>query len=118
MPNSCSRFRNRPSQCRVPGLIDRRSDFLCVLTTLREMVFPQRRKAAKKRLQEGGEAMTQLDLQKNKLSRGICSLSLVIVLIAAPFARIAAQQPARDVAKVSARPTRDWVRDGVIYEIY
>ena len=28
------------------------------------------------------------------------------------------QQPARDVSKESARPVRDWVRDGVIYEIY
>ena len=27
-------------------------------------------------------------------------------------------QPARDVSKESARPVRDWVRDGVIYEIY
>jgi cyclomaltodextrinase len=30
----------------------------------------------------------------------------------------AAQQPARDVSKESARATRDWVRDGVVYEIY
>ena len=29
-----------------------------------------------------------------------------------------AQQPARDFSKVQARSTRDWVRDGVIYEIY
>src|SRR5229473_983252 len=55
---------------------------------------------------------------KTTSSRGISCVSLVIVLIAASFARIAAQQPTRDVAKESARPTRDWVRDGVIYEIY
>jgi cyclomaltodextrinase / maltogenic alpha-amylase / neopullulanase len=30
----------------------------------------------------------------------------------------ATQQPARDVSKESARPTRDWVRDGVVYEIF
>ena len=55
--------------------------------------------------------------QKNKWLRSWC-VSLGIVLIASTLARTAAQQPARDVAKESARPTRDWVRDGVIYEIY
>jgi len=30
----------------------------------------------------------------------------------------APQQPARDVSKESARPVREWVRAGVIYEIY
>ena len=29
-----------------------------------------------------------------------------------------AQQPARDVSKAQARPSREWVRDGVVYEIY
>src|SRR6476620_2410129 len=29
-----------------------------------------------------------------------------------------AQQPLRDVSKEQARSSRDWVRDGVIYEIY
>src|SRR5512132_1194090 len=29
-----------------------------------------------------------------------------------------AQQPASDVSKEQARPTSDWVRDGVVYEIY
>ena len=29
-----------------------------------------------------------------------------------------AQPSARDVSKESARATRDWVRDGVVYEIY
>src|SRR5215813_4927515 len=29
-----------------------------------------------------------------------------------------AQQSSRDVSQLSARPVRDWVRDGVIYEIY
>ena len=40
-----------------------------------------------------------------------------LLLASTPF-RIAAQQPARDVSKQSARPSRDWVRDGVVYEIY
>src|ERR1041385_1919019 len=31
---------------------------------------------------------------------------------------VVAPQSARDVSKEAARPTRDWVRDGVIYEIY
>ena len=29
-----------------------------------------------------------------------------------------AQQPAREVSKAQARPSREWVRDGVVYEIY
>jgi cyclomaltodextrinase len=29
-----------------------------------------------------------------------------------------AQQPSRDISKAQARSTRDWVRDGVVYEIY
>ena len=46
-------------------------------------------------------------------------LFLAILLIFGSISyRSAAQQPARDVAKEPARPTRDWVRDGVIYEIY
>src|SRR6266404_3612943 len=42
----------------------------------------------------------------------------IVFLFASNSYRSAAQQPARDVAKESARPARDWVRDGVIYEIY
>ena len=45
-----------------------------------------------------------------------------IYLIAAVFlacaAQVSAQQPERDVSKEPARQTRNWVRDGVIYEIY
>jgi glycosidase len=48
--------------------------------------------------------------------RGIHCASLIIVLIAASFG--SAQQTARNVANEAARPTREWVRDGVIYEIY
>ena len=43
---------------------------------------------------------------------------LASLLVAGCCQGIAAQQPARDVSKESARPTRNWVRDGVVYEIY
>lgn len=51
------------------------------------------------------------------------SLLLIIALMLAPgfYGSAAAQKSARsddDVSKKSARPVRDWVRDGVIYEIY
>lgn len=39
-------------------------------------------------------------------------------IVAMGFYQTSAQQPARDVSKESARATRDWVRDGVVYEIY
>src|SRR5437773_4334579 len=49
--------------------------------------------------------------------------SLTLLLIAAVFVASSlrtspAQQPARDLSKVSARSAREWVRDGIIYEIY
>jgi glycosidase len=40
------------------------------------------------------------------------------VLIALCCQAIAAQEPSGDVSKLQARPSRDWVRDGVVYEIY
>ncbi|HXM34194.1 MAG TPA: alpha-amylase family glycosyl hydrolase [Pyrinomonadaceae bacterium] len=61
--------------------------------------------------------MTQLDFQKSKWSGGIWCAALVTVLVASSFGWTTAQQP-RDLAKEPARPTRDWVRDGIIYEIY
>jgi glycosidase len=48
-----------------------------------------------------------------KLLSALLSISLLVGTIAQPV-----QQPARDVSKETARPVRDWVRDGVIYEIY
>lgn len=45
-------------------------------------------------------------------------LLLTMFVVGSSSSRIDAQQPARDVAKESARTTRDWVRDGVVYEIY
>ena len=56
-------------------------------------------------------------LIKQTRSFPIVFLSLLIGLAAWPDL-ITAQQPARDVSTQSARPTRDWVRDGVVYEIY
>ncbi len=47
----------------------------------------------------------------------ILSLGLAL-LIASSFLSGTAQQPALDVSNQQARPARDWVRDGVIYEIY
>ena len=41
-----------------------------------------------------------------------------ILLFASPFYQSSAQQSARDVSREQARSSRDWVRDGVIYEIY
>ncbi len=46
------------------------------------------------------------------------STFFVLLLLTCGPSSIAAQQPERDVSKESARPVRDWVRDGVIYEIY
>lgn len=45
-------------------------------------------------------------------------LFLALAIFAAGAHRSAAQQPARDVSKEPARSTREWVRDGVVYEIY
>ncbi len=42
----------------------------------------------------------------------------LVLLVASSSCHSTAQQSARDVSKEPARPTREWVRDGVIYEIY
>jgi cyclomaltodextrinase len=49
---------------------------------------------------------------------GKSELMAIVLIIASHGFGFAAQQPARDVSKEQARPTRDWVRDGVVYEIY
>jgi cyclomaltodextrinase len=47
------------------------------------------------------------------------SLHLLVLLLAVFAQGVALAQPSsRDVSGESARPTRDWVRDGVVYEIY
>src|SRR6267142_1813827 len=43
---------------------------------------------------------------------------LGLVLILACLFGTTAQRPSQDVSKEQARATRDWVRDGVTYEIY
>jgi cyclomaltodextrinase len=48
----------------------------------------------------------------------IKTLILAAVLIATYSLGTAYQQLPRDFSKEPARPTRDWVRDGVVYEIY
>ena len=50
--------------------------------------------------------------------RAIACLLAFTIAASSFFGGSAAQQPARDVSKLPARATRDWVRDGVIYEIY
>jgi len=45
-------------------------------------------------------------------------LLLAVFLVALCSSRIGAQQPASDFSKEPARATRDWVRDGVVYEIF
>ena len=42
----------------------------------------------------------------------------VLLTVALLVGSSVSQQPARDVSKESARQVREWVRDGVIYEIY
>src|SRR6185369_2904800 len=46
------------------------------------------------------------------------SAFLITLLLPASSFLSASQQAGRDVSKETARPVRDWVRDGVIYEIY
>lgn len=53
-----------------------------------------------------------------QLTRSSQILFLALAIFATGAHRSLAQQPARDVSKESARATRDWVRDGVVYEIY
>jgi glycosidase len=51
-------------------------------------------------------------------SRRIAALLLGVVMLVYSAARLRAQQPARDFAKQSARPAREWVRSGIIYQIF
>lgn len=52
------------------------------------------------------------------LSQKIKFALLASILIAACCQEIATQGSSRNVSKMQARTTRDWVRDGVVYEIY
>lgn len=53
-----------------------------------------------------------------RMSQSLKTLLLITVLLAVCSYGSTAQQPSRDISRQQARPTRDWVRDGVIYEIY
>jgi cyclomaltodextrinase / maltogenic alpha-amylase / neopullulanase len=53
-----------------------------------------------------------------KSSIGRSFLAALLLFVPAQWAVIPAQQPARDLSQTRARPTQDWVRDGVIYEIF
>src|SRR5882724_7069836 len=56
-------------------------------------------------------------MMKNSLSTKLVLAGLVLLILAHGVS-VAAQQPERDVSKESARSSRDWVRDGVVYEIF
>ncbi len=53
-----------------------------------------------------------------RLTRTFQFAFLVLAILSVGSHRGFAQQPARDVSKEQARVPRDWVRDGVIYEVY
>src|SRR5438067_2993050 len=55
---------------------------------------------------------------RSKSCREICSFLAAIILATASTTSAPAQQPVRDLSKERARASRDWVRDGVIYQIY
>lgn len=42
----------------------------------------------------------------------------IVFIVTVGFCEVPAQQPLRDVSKGQARSSPDWVRDGVVYEIY
>src|SRR5215203_4968973 len=69
--------------------------------------LPQRRKGAK--------VFLWFSFAPLRLCARTALLLLIFLLLSSS---IATQQASRDVSKESARPVRDWVRDGVIYEIY
>jgi len=58
-----------------------------------------------------------MSVMKNSLSTRFVLAGLVLFILAPGFS-VAAQKPARDVSKLSARSSRDWVRDGVVYEVF
>lgn len=53
-----------------------------------------------------------------KISPSFLSAFLVLTLVISGLFDIRAAQSSRDVSKESSRAVREWVRDGVIYEIY
>src|SRR6476659_8377048 len=63
-------------------------------------------------------------LRTHPLPRGgtdciqVCLAIFLLLCLVGQSSSALAQTPVRDVSKEPARTTRDWVRDGVIYEIY
>ncbi|HEX8889042.1 MAG TPA: alpha-amylase family glycosyl hydrolase [Pyrinomonadaceae bacterium] len=73
-----------------------------------------------KRETESAKAMFSRESHKQSarlFSASLCAL-LSLSIFAASSLQLRAQDAARDVSKESARATRAWVRDGVIYEIF
>lgn len=60
----------------------------------------------------------KLHLKRTHWSHRCLSLLLLLALIGPSLRTTAAPQSARDVSKLSARPAREWVRDGIIYQIF
>src|SRR5712692_5324303 len=58
-----------------------------------------------------------VEIETRTWKRGLPCLLISAVFVASSLS-VASAQAARDFSKLSARPVRDWVRDGVIYEIY
>lgn len=56
-------------------------------------------------------------IMSKSLRSSLCVL-LATVMVLATLHSAAGQQPSRDVSNESARQSRDWVRDGVVYEIF
>ncbi len=76
--------------------------------------FPHIRRQSR----QGTLAAIEIFMQLQKLNRlsGIALLSTAVFAVS--FQTAIAQVAPGDFSKLSARPARDWVRDGVIYEIY
>ncbi|HET6670480.1 MAG TPA: alpha-amylase family glycosyl hydrolase [Pyrinomonadaceae bacterium] len=55
---------------------------------------------------------------REDLGHTIKAFLLASILIAACCQEISPQEVARNVSKLPARSTHDWVRDGVVYEVY
>src|SRR5260370_875871 len=58
------------------------------------------------------------DLKMDKWKRRVPALLLAVIVAAASSGFALAQQPAKDLSKLPARPARAWVRDSVIYQIF
>jgi len=62
------------------------------------------------------QGTVKVKMQRKKWSRGFLGWAIVVGLLISTTGR--AQQSKPGLSKVPARPARDWVRDGVIYEVY